>query len=101
MAAKNFSMGCSVPYQPSDPCPHGPELREGGVLTELRFFNVSLVSINDDLVCKVAARCGTTEERVRAYLDNKDDQDGDLLRAFLFYGVGPINKTFDPTPRQM
>ncbi len=47
-----------------------------------------------ETVRNVAARCDVTEERVRAYLADKNDQDNLLLRAFLFYGVGPINKTF-------
>lgn len=64
------------------------------MVKDIRLIEVSFVSISPDLVSKVAVRCGTTEERVRAYLDNKADQDGDLLRAFLFYGVGPMNKTF-------
>jgi hypothetical protein len=57
-------------------------------------FNISVVRIDDTLVKNVADRCNVTEERVRTYLANKNDQDNNLLRAFLFYGVGPIYKTF-------
>jgi hypothetical protein len=54
---------------------------------------VSFVSIDDDLVRKVAERCQTDEARVRAYLAS-EEQDNTLLSAFLFFGVGPINKRF-------
>ncbi len=56
------------------------------------FISVSAVTINDELIAKVAARANVSVERVRAYLGDDADQDKELLRAFLFFGVGPFNK---------
>jgi hypothetical protein len=59
---------------------------------EPRFLNISFVDITEDTKQKVADRCKVPIQRVREYLANKDDQDKELLRAFLFYGVGPLHK---------
>lgn len=59
----------------------------------VRLIDVSLVPITPKLIGDVAARCNTTEERVHAYLST-DEQDPELLRAFLYFGVGPTNKVF-------
>lgn len=56
-------------------------------------FTLSVVSISDDLVSKVATRCSTSPEKVREYLESSQQNDA-LLTAFLFYGVGPFNKFF-------
>ena len=54
---------------------------------------ISLVDITDETIQGVAERTKRPVEAVRAYLKS-DEQDNELLRAFLFFGVGPINKTF-------
>jgi hypothetical protein len=56
------------------------------------FLMVSAVTITEELIAKVAARVDVSVERVRAYLGNDADQDKELLKAFLFFGVGPFNK---------
>ena len=57
-------------------------------------FEVSVVGLSDELISNVATKANVTVERVRKYIADKEDQDNTLLRAFLFYGVGPFNKTF-------
>lgn len=64
----------------------------------MTLLEISLVSITDGLIASVAKRCKVTEDRVRRYVDDKDDQDNDLLRAFLFFGVSPMNKWFKNLP---
>lgn len=59
----------------------------------MQLTEVSFVSITENLVRQVAERCKTDEARVQTYLQT-DEQNNELLRAFLFFGVGPINKTF-------
>ena len=63
---------------------------------ELRDITISFVPIDAELKTKVADRLGTTVERVNAYLEGKE-QNPDMLAAFLFFGVGPMNKL--PSPR--
>jgi hypothetical protein len=55
-------------------------------------FEVSWVPITEDLVRQVAERCKMDEARVQTYL-RTNEQNNELLRAFLFFGVGPLNKT--------
>lgn len=57
----------------------------------VNFTNLSIVSISDDVIDRVARRTGCPIEEVRSYLKG-DQQDNELLRAFLFFGVGPTNK---------
>lgn len=64
-------------------------------IEDVPLISVSFVSITLDLVKKVSDRTGRSVEAVQAYLKGPQ-QDDDLLRAFLFFGVGPINKTFRP-----
>ena len=59
-------------------------------------FSVGLVSISDDVIGRVARRTERPVEEVYSYLKT-DRQDDELLRAFLFYGVGPFNKRFEGT----
>jgi len=63
---------------------------------DIRFANISIVSISDDLIARVARRTRRSIDEVRAYLKT-DQQDDELLRAFLFFGVGPRNKRFTRT----
>ncbi len=56
-------------------------------------FEISFGDISIETIRGVAERCNLTEERVRAYLSS-DEQNDELLRAFLFYGITPIRKTF-------
>lgn len=60
---------------------------------QIGFLEVSAVRIDDGLIQKVADRTARTPEAVREYLAG-DQQDDELLKAFLFFGVGPFNKTF-------
>ncbi len=55
---------------------------------------ISLVSISDDVIAKVSKKTGVPESDVRTYLASKQ-QDDRLLRAFLFFGIGPVNKTLE------
>ena len=59
---------------------------------DIREWSFSLVSITDAHVRKAAEHAGVTEERVRAYLKTKDDQDESLFQAFAFLGVFPTGK---------
>lgn len=58
------------------------------------FIDISFVTITDELVKQVAVRVQRPETEVRAYISDKEQQDDALLRAFLFFGVGPMNKRF-------
>lgn len=60
---------------------------------DVQFHSVSFVSISDEVMARVADRTGRPIGEVRSYLQS-DRQDDELLRAFLFFGVGPINKHF-------
>ena len=54
-------------------------------------FMISLVSIPEELIEKVAQRANVTKEEVQQYL--KSDQQHNLIfTAFAYYGVYPINK---------
>jgi hypothetical protein len=55
--------------------------------------DVSVVPIDEALITKVSVKANVPIERVRSYLRDTADQDETLLRAFLFYGVGPFGKT--------
>jgi hypothetical protein len=57
----------------------------------MEVIEVSLVSINERTITQVAAHCVVSEEEVRQYLKS-DEQNDALLNAFLFFGVGPVNK---------
>lgn len=57
----------------------------------IQFHSISLVSISDDVIARVARRTGRPVEEVYQYLKT-DRQDDELLRAFLFFGIGPKNK---------
>ncbi len=66
--------------------------------------SLSLVKITDETIVKVAERTGESIERVRRYLDTSE-QDNALLAAFLFFGIGLLNKfsidrPIAPTPSQ-
>lgn len=58
---------------------------------EINDITLSIVSISDSLIEKVAIKCQTSTEKVKEYLQSAN-QDDKLLEAFLFYGVGPLNK---------
>lgn len=67
---------------------------------DVQLASVSLVDITNDTVAKVAKRTGYPESQVLLYLDNPEAQDDKLLRAFLFYGVGPVGKVFVNEPKE-
>jgi hypothetical protein len=59
----------------------------------ITFTDISFVSFTDEHVRQVAERVGVSEERVRAYLKDKDDQNDNLFRAFHWVtGCYPIGK---------
>ena len=61
------------------------------------FTDVSFVSFTDQNIRDVADHAGVTEDRVRSYLNTKDDEDRELFRAFHYVtGVCPINKGLGP-----
>lgn len=61
---------------------------------QINNFIVSVVSIDDNLIKRVAEKCSSSPEEVKQYLQSSQQNDI-LLRAFLFYGVGPFNKFFE------
>lgn len=61
----------------------------------LEQFSVSVVTISETMAAQVAERTGRTVEAVWSYI-RTDQQDDELLRAFLFFGVAPFNKRFRP-----
>ncbi len=63
------------------------------VVTTFQFIEVSVSTISDSDIQRVAEQCRVTTERVRQYLAS-DEQDDILLRAFLFVGVGPVGKYY-------
>jgi hypothetical protein len=61
----------------------------------MKFENImiSIVDISDDLINKVANHCMVDKEIVLNYIKS-DKQDNNLLKAFLYFGIGPIGKRF-------
>jgi hypothetical protein len=71
-------------------------------VTDLRPIDISLVTFTDEDIRKVAEHANVTEERVRAYLGDKADQDDDLFRAFHWvtscYPIGKFPRRDVGTP---
>lgn len=62
-------------------------------------ITVSVVTITPEMIERVATKTERPVEDVRIYL-RTDQQDDVLLRAFLFFGVGPFNKRFASIARE-
>ena len=85
------SMGCAVPYElcpDCKPCDHTGELA-----SDFRITDISIISFTDDHIRRIAEHAKVSEERIRAYFDDKDDQDNDLFRAVHWVtGCCPVGK---------
>jgi hypothetical protein len=57
-------------------------------------ISFSFVRIDEDLVRRVAERCGANEADVWAYLRSEFQQDDTLLHAFEYFGVFPTGKHY-------
>lgn len=91
MAKDDVGMGCSVPYKV---CPDCTEPKpEPELASDFRVSDISIITFTDDHIRRIAEHAGVTEERIKRYLEDKNDQDNDLFRAVHWVtGCYPIGK---------